>query len=43
VLFVPSAIVPGERNLLLNPEHADFHKIRIGARMPFTFDQRMWK
>jgi RES domain-containing protein len=43
VLFVPSAIVPGERNLLLNPEHGDFRKIRIVSRTPFTFDQRMWK
>jgi RES domain-containing protein len=43
VLFVPSAIVPSERNLLLNPEHDDFRRIRIGVRVPFTFDPRMWK
>ncbi|HXS99642.1 MAG TPA: RES family NAD+ phosphorylase [Elusimicrobiota bacterium] len=43
VLLVPSAVVPSERNLLLNPEHEDFRKIRVGSRIPFTIDPRMWK
>jgi RES domain-containing protein len=43
VLEVPSAIVPSESNLLLNPLHPDFSKIRIGRARPFLFDPRMWK
>jgi RES domain-containing protein len=43
VLAVPSAIVPGERNYLLNPAHPDFGRIRIGRPEPFRFDPRMWK
>ena len=43
VLEVPSAIVPSEKNYLLNPGHPDFRKIRAGRAVPFTFDPRMWK
>ena len=43
VLVVPSAIVPPECNVLLNPLHPDFDKIRIGRAHPFAFDPRMWK
>ena len=43
VLVVPSAIVPPESNVLLNPLHPDFDKIRIGRARPFAFDPRMWK
>lgn len=42
-LVVPSAIVPQERNLLLNPAHADFRRIRPGAPEPFSFDPRLWR
>lgn len=42
-LAVPSALMPDERNLLLNPEHADFVRIKIGKPSRFTFDPRMWK
>ena len=42
-LAVPSAIVPQERNYLLNPAHSDFEKIRIGKPELFSFDPRMWK
>lgn len=31
VLSVPSVILPQEGNFLLNPRHADFKQIRIGA------------
>lgn len=41
VLQVPSVIVPGENNYLINPNHADFRRIRIGAAVPFTFDERL--
>ncbi len=44
VLRVPSAIVPDEYNLVLNPKHGDFIKIKIGGKpQPFTLDERMWK
>lgn len=43
LLDVPSAIVQVERNLLLNPRHADFAKLAIARPQPFTFDPRMWK
>jgi RES domain-containing protein len=43
VLRVPSAIVPGEFNYLLNPQHPDFTKIKIVASDPFSFDSKMWK
>jgi RES domain-containing protein len=40
-LRVPSVIVPSEFNYVLNPAHADFRKIRIGAAVPFPFDARL--
>lgn len=42
-LLVPSAVMPEERNLLLNPEHADFRRVKVGKPSKFTFDGRMWK
>ncbi len=39
-LRVPSALVPGESNFLLNPRHPDFSKLRIGKPLPFQFDPR---
>ncbi len=43
VLGVPSAIIPGERNYLLNPIHPDFSKITINDPVAFSFDARLWK
>lgn len=43
VLIVPSAVIPRERNYLLNPVHREFNKIRIGPAEAFSFDPRMWK
>jgi RES domain-containing protein len=43
VLQVPSAIVPQEFNLILNPSHPDFFRLRIGTPVPFSFDTRLWK
>ena len=43
VLIVPSAIVPEERNVLLNPAHPDFRRIRRGTPAPFSFDPRLWR
>lgn len=43
VFAVPSALVPQERNYILNPAHRDFTHIVVGAPESFTFDPRMWK
>ena len=43
VLRVPSVIVPGEFNFLLNPAHRDFRKLKIGKPKPFSFDTRLLK
>jgi RES domain-containing protein len=40
VLRVPSAVVLGEFNYLLNPVHPDFEKIAIGKPGQFLFDTR---
>lgn len=41
VLRVPSALVPGESNFLLNPGHPDFARLRIGEPLSFRFDSRL--
>jgi RES domain-containing protein len=43
ILKVPSAVVHGDFNLLLNPGHKDFKEIRILQVEPFPFDQRIFK
>jgi RES domain-containing protein len=43
VLRVPSILVPREFNLLLNPLHAQFKRLKISAPQPFDFDGRLWK
>jgi RES domain-containing protein len=42
-LFVPSAAIRGEWNVLLNPVHADFATIRFHDPEPFAFDARMFR
>lgn len=43
VLQVPSAVVNGDSNFLINPFHPDFKKIKISSQHPFLFDQRLIK
>lgn len=43
VLSVPSAVVPQERNYILNPAHPDTARLKIGSPEPFSFDLRLWK
>ncbi|MBI2361665.1 MAG: RES family NAD+ phosphorylase [Deltaproteobacteria bacterium] len=43
VLAIPSALIPHERNYLINPAHRDFRRIRVNKPAPFHFDPRMWK
>ena len=42
VLKVPSVVVPGEFNFLLNPNHKDFDRVKIVSIEPFNFDERMF-
>jgi RES domain-containing protein len=42
-LKVPSAVVDGDWNLLLNPRHAEFSKIQIATFKPFRYDGRMFR
>jgi RES domain-containing protein len=42
-LRVPSILMPNESNFLLNPEHADFSKLKIGQALGFEFDGRLRK
>jgi len=40
-LAVPSAIVPEEKNYVLNPAHPAFAKLRTGSPTPFVLDPRL--
>ena len=40
-LKVPSIVVAGEFNYLLNPQHPDFKRLEIGRALPFSFDPRL--
>ena len=42
VLVVPSAVIPGDQNVLLNPSHPDFDTLRIGQPETFTYDRRLF-
>ena len=41
VLEVPSAVIPEENNLLLNPRHADASNIRVLSTKDFAYDSRL--
>jgi RES domain-containing protein len=40
-LTVPSAIVEGSYNVLINPEHAAFSQLVVESSRPFGFDPRL--
>lgn len=40
---VPSALVPEETNLIFNPRHAAYDRIRLTEMRSFVFDPRMFK
>src|SRR5688572_19803948 len=42
-LLVPSAAIRGEWNILLNPVHTDFTKVRFREQIPFEFDLGMFQ
>jgi RES domain-containing protein len=43
LMKVPSAIIPHESNLLINPSHRDFKKVKIKTAERFMFDARLFK
>lgn len=43
LMKVPSAIIPQEYNLLINPLHRDFKKVKIKTAERFMFDARLFK
>ncbi|MGN6341900.1 MAG: RES family NAD+ phosphorylase [Ginsengibacter sp.] len=43
VLQVPSVIVSGDFNYLVNPAHKDFSSIKLLSTVPFEFDSRIKK
>lgn len=43
ILKVPSAVVKGDFNYLINPNHADFKKIKITNHDDFPIDNRLFK
>lgn len=40
-LWVPSAVVPGETNLLINPQHPDWVRCKLGAPKRISFETRL--
>jgi RES domain-containing protein len=43
VLKVPSAVVEGDWNVLLNPKHPRFAQVQIADPKPFRYDERMFR
>lgn len=43
LMQVPSAIIPEESNILLNPKHKDFNKVKVLKAKSFRFDTRIFK
>ncbi|BCT67352.1 RES family NAD+ phosphorylase [Nitrosospira sp. NRS527] len=43
ILEVPSAVIPAELNLLLNPAHRDFARIKIGQAEALESDLRLMR
>jgi len=43
VLMVPSVVTQVERNVLINQEHPDFHRISARQPMPVRWDRRLWR
>ncbi|MEZ4425866.1 MAG: RES family NAD+ phosphorylase [Gemmatimonadota bacterium] len=42
-LKVPSVLVPGEFNVVLNPAHADFGSIAVGEPIALAVDARLYR
>jgi RES domain-containing protein len=42
ILIVPSVVVRHERNVLINPAHPDFERIKPGLETPLHWDDRLF-
>lgn len=42
LLWIPSVVTRGDYNVLINPAHAAFSKIKVVGTEPFPFDQRIF-
>ncbi len=40
-LAVPSAVLPQERNILINPRHRRMGEVTVVTTEPFSFDERL--
>lgn len=43
ILKVPSAVVEGDFNFLINLAHQEFSKVKVIAVKPFQFDKRLFR
>ena len=43
VLQIPSSVTFGDHNFLINPNHADFSRIKIVETVRFPFDRRIFE
>ena len=43
VLRVPSAVIRGDWNYLINPEHLEFAQLTTEMPVPFRFDERLFQ
>lgn len=41
LLFIPSVVTQGDFNILINPNHKDFKKIKVTSLSDFPFDKRI--
>ena len=42
ILLVPSVVARMERNILINPAHAEFRNVRAGLHQPVWWDSRLF-
>ena len=42
LLLVPSAIIPFEQNVLINPLHPDSMRLTVADIAPFAWNSRLW-
>lgn len=42
ILKVPSAVTQGDFNILINPVHPHFKKVKIKTAKPYSFDRRLF-
>lgn len=43
ILKIPSAVTKGDHNLLVNPHHAEFKRLKVSSIDPFPLDRRIFK